>query len=159
MLVARSVVIHSREEGGFNMVAIALKVNALLVEWFRRFRTTPNSWVSLMTFWFFDHFGADPVRVFSQPDGLPPFYASLLKAWKALNGSATSQGLVVRSLDGSPDLLIDSSSCKASICWVLPLILAGLIVLINLGSPLATLTGLPHGNPYLLCPWIGKPLI
>ena len=125
-LVARNVVIHSREQGGFNMVAIALKVNALLVQWIRRYRTAPNSWVSLMTFWFFDRFGADPVHVFSQPDVfspdcLPPFYAALLRAWRALNGTATPQGLVTRSSDGSPDLPIFSSTCKS--CYLLGLAL------------------------------------
>ena len=35
--------------------------------------------------------------VFS-PAGLPPFYAAVLNAWKALNGSASPNGLVVRSL-------------------------------------------------------------
>ena len=35
-LVARKVVIHPHDVGGFNMVSIALKVNALLVQWIRR---------------------------------------------------------------------------------------------------------------------------
>jgi len=59
-LVARNVVIHDRSKGGFNMVSIALKVNALLVQWIRPYLCSPNSWVSLMTFWFFDRFGIDP---------------------------------------------------------------------------------------------------
>jgi len=92
-LVACNVVIHDRCKGGFNMVSIALKVNALLVQWICCYLCSPNSWVSLMTFWFFDHFGIDPMSVFSaplafSPAGLPPFYAAMLNAWKVLNGSA-----------------------------------------------------------------------
>lgn len=123
-LVARNVVVHSRDAGGFNMVSIPFKVNALLVQWIRRYRLAPNSWVSLMTFWFFDRFGADPFEVLSRPlafppDRLPPFYAALLKAWIALNGSVSSGGLVVRSLADNNALPVSSFTCKS--CYQLSL--------------------------------------
>ena len=66
-LVARKVVIHPHDVGGFNMASIALKVNAILVQWIRRYQCSPSSWVSLMTFWFFDRFGIDPMSAFSAP--------------------------------------------------------------------------------------------
>ena len=49
-LVARNVVIHSRFNGGFNVVSTKFKVNALLLQWVRRYLSSPNVWVSLMTF-------------------------------------------------------------------------------------------------------------
>lgn len=59
-LVARKVVVQPREFGGFNVVSIRHKVDALLVQWVRRFSTSPNMWVALLTFWFFDRFGVGP---------------------------------------------------------------------------------------------------
>jgi len=117
-LVARNVVIHDRSKGGFNMVSIALKVNALLVQWICRYLCSPNSWVSLMTFCFFDRFSIDPMSVFLAPSafspaGLPLFYAAMLNAWKTLNGSASPNGLVVRSLIENVDLPASSFSCKS----------------------------------------------
>lgn len=57
------------------------------------------------------------LRFFSRPfdfnpDVLPPFYVALLKAWRALWGSASMSGLVVASTSASP-LPIDAVSCKA----------------------------------------------
>ena len=106
------------------MVSILFNVNALLVQWTRRYRSAPNSWVSLMTFWFFDRFGVDPFTVFSQPlafspVGLPPFYAALLQAWKALNGSITPNGFAVCSFADNVSLLVSSFSCK--LCYQLGL--------------------------------------
>ena len=80
-LVARNVVIHSCFNGGFNVLSTKFKVNALLVQWVRRYLSSPNAWVSLMIFWFFDRFGVGPMEVFSDPFGfspslLPPFYGA-----------------------------------------------------------------------------------
>ena len=125
-LLARIVVIYDRIKGGFNMVSITLQVNALLGQWIRCYLCSPNSWVSLMTFWFFDRFGVDPMGVFSAPlsfpsAGLPPFYAAMLNSWKALKGSSSSNGLVVRSLGDSLELLASSFSCK--LCYQLCLLI------------------------------------
>ena len=84
-LVARDIVINNRSKDGFYMVSIALEVNALLVQWIRRYLYSQNSWVSLITFWVFDRFGIDPMGVFSvslafSPTGLPPFYACVVNA-------------------------------------------------------------------------------
>lgn len=48
---------------------------------------SPNAWISLLTYWFFDRFGVSPLEVFSSPfdfdpSCLPPFYCSLLLAWR-----------------------------------------------------------------------------
>ena len=117
-LVARNVVIHSRFDGGFDVVSTKFKVNALLIQWVRRFLSAPNVWVSLMTFWFFDRFGVGPMEVFSDPFSfssglLPPFYASLLKAWCDSGGSISNGQLTIGSLSSTP-LAASSLSCKSS---------------------------------------------
>ena len=53
--------------------------------------------------------------------GLPPFYAALLDAWKALDGSTSQNGLVVRSLAHNVDLLALSFTCKT--CYQLGLLI------------------------------------
>jgi len=115
-LVARKVVVQPQEFGGFNIVFIRHKVDALLVQWVCRFSTSPNTWVALLTFWFFDRFGVGPLQVFSSPvsysaDLLPPFYACLLRAWRALGGSSSPSGLALSSGSGSAP--VSSVSCKS----------------------------------------------
>ena len=61
--VNRKVVVQPKDCGGFSVVSIELKVQALLVQWFRRFVISPNSWVSLLTDCCFDRFGVDPCGV------------------------------------------------------------------------------------------------
>ena len=65
--VSRKVVNQPKDRGGFGVVSIELKVQALLVQWFRRFVNSPNSWVSLLSFWCFDRFGMEPSDVISSP--------------------------------------------------------------------------------------------
>ena len=91
-LVSRSVVVQPSLFGGFLVVDVKLKVWALLVQWVRRFTSSSSGWVSFMSFWFNFHFGASPLDVFSRPYSydprvLPPFYRSLLLAWRGLDGS------------------------------------------------------------------------
>ena len=62
-------------------------------------------------------FNAPPLEVFSRPfdfspDVLPPFYAALLNAWRALHGSSSVSGLVVDSTSSSP-LSVELMSCKS----------------------------------------------
>ena len=117
-LVARNVVKHPCSDGGFNVVGTRFKVYALLVQWVRRYLSSPNVWVSLMTFWFFDRFGVGPMEVFSDPfsfppNRLPPFYAALLKAWRDCGGSVTNGQLTIGSLSSAP-LAASSFTCKSS---------------------------------------------
>ena len=74
---------------------------ALLGQWVRRFASSSAGWSSLMSFWFVSSFGVLPSVVFSRPfcfdpRVLPPFYSSLLLAWRGLNGSfATARNSLV----------------------------------------------------------------
>ena len=116
-LVARNVLFHSRDLGGFSVVSAHFKVQSLLVQWIKRFASSPSGWVDLMSFWFHFYFDTSSLEVFSRPfdfspDVLPPFYATLLKAWRTLRGSVSTSGLVVASTSASP-LPIDSVSCKS----------------------------------------------
>ena len=115
-LVARNVVFQSRENGGFYVVSTELKIQSLLVQWIKRFASSPCGWVDFMTYWFLLKFGVTPLEVFSRPfdfdpDILPPFYCALLKAWRAIGGSGSASGLVVASSSGRP-VPIDSVTCK-----------------------------------------------
>ena len=77
--VSRKVVVQPRDRGGFAVVSIEHKVHALLFHWIKRYVVSPNSWVSLLTFWCLDRFGVDPSDILSSPFLFyPPFYASLL---------------------------------------------------------------------------------
>ena len=91
-LVSCSVVVQPSLFGGFSVVDVKLKVWALLGQWVRRLASSSSGWVSFMSFWFNFHFGASPLTVFSWPYSydprvLPPFYRSLLLAWRGLDGS------------------------------------------------------------------------
>ena len=91
-LVARRVVVQHFSLGGFNVVDFQLKVSALHVQWVRCFVVSPSSWVSFMVFWFSSVLNAPPHVVFCSPSAspisrLPPFYVSLLSAWRACKGS------------------------------------------------------------------------
>lgn len=119
-LVARNVVFKSKVNGGFSVVSTELKVQSLLVQWIKRFASSPSGWVDLMTYWFLLRFNTPPLEVFSRPfdfdpDILPPFYCALLKAWRAI-GSGSPTGLVVAASSGH-SLSIDSCTCKC--CYVL----------------------------------------
>ena len=101
-LVARRVVVQPFCLGGFSVVDFHCKVSALHVQWVRRFVSSPSSWVSFMVFWFSSVLAAPPHAVFSSPndfavDFLPPFYRSLLLAWRACKGSFQASTLGVGS--------------------------------------------------------------
>ena len=108
-LVSRSVVVQSPLFGGFAVVDIKLKVWSLLGQWVKRFASSPSGWALSMSFWFADIFNETPTEVFSRPFSfspslLPPFYKSLLLAWRGLDGSFS----VSRD-----SLVFGSSSCHA----------------------------------------------
>ena len=91
-LVSRSVVIQPSLLGGFSVVDIKFKVWSLLSQWVKRFASSPSGWVPFMSFWFRSCLDASPLEVFSRPFSyapslLPPFYKSLLIAWRGLDGS------------------------------------------------------------------------
>ena len=65
--VSQKVVVQPRDCGGFAVVAIDLKVQALLIQWVKCFAASPSAWVSLLTYWCFDRFGVDPTTLLSTP--------------------------------------------------------------------------------------------
>ena len=81
-LVSRSVVIQPKAAVGFSVVSVKFKNFSLLVQWVRRFSTSPAGWVSLLTFWLFDRFGLTPPQVFSNPSS---FCVSLLPLFMHLS--------------------------------------------------------------------------
>ena len=109
-LVSRSSVSLSPLFGGFSVVHVKFKVWSLLGQWVKRFASSSACWISFLTFWCRVHFNASPLEVFSNPfsfspRALPPFYHSLLLAWRNLGGSFSSS---------RNSLVYGSSSCHAS---------------------------------------------
>ena len=49
-LVARAVVYQPTDHGGFSVVNVDFKASAFLVQWVKRFVSSPNSWVSSVQF-------------------------------------------------------------------------------------------------------------
>lgn len=115
-LVSRSSVSLSPLFGGFSVVNVKFKVWSLLGQWVKRFAPSSAGWISFLTYWFRYHFSASPLEVSSRPFAfnprvLPPFYSSLLLAWRSLDGSFSSS---------RNSLSYGSSSCHAcsSICYL-----------------------------------------
>ena len=121
-LVARRVVVQPSCLGGFSVVDFQCKVMALHVQWVRRLVSSPSSWVSFMVFWFSSRLAAPPHLVFSaplcfSPDSLPPFYRSLLTAWRACKGSLTASSLGIGSgIDFCP---VSAMSTKSAYLFLL----------------------------------------
>ena len=55
-LVAREVVTQPPTAGGFSVVDIKLNVSLLLVQWIRRYASSPSGWVTIFSFWFSNQF-------------------------------------------------------------------------------------------------------
>ena len=86
------VVVQPPSVGGFSVVNVKLKVSSLLSQWVRRFAVNRSGWTLLLTYWCLSCFGAFLSVVLARPDSfnhsvLPPFYSSLLLAWRSLDGS------------------------------------------------------------------------
>lgn len=117
-LVARNVLFHPYDLGGFSVVSVQLKVHSLLAQWVRRLSVSPNGWVYLLTYWLLDRLNVSPFVAFSRPvdfpfGRLPPFYFSLFQAWEALKGSAMSSTLVIgEGVSGGPFSVV-SMTCKS----------------------------------------------
>ena len=117
-LVARKVLIHPKESGGFSVVSIDFKVAALLIQWVHRLVVCPDGWVYLLTYWLLDRHGVPSFAFFSDPSSFPnapfpPFYSDLFQAWCAVKGGASPSGLTLGSL-GSNACPVDSISCKSA---------------------------------------------
>ena len=124
--VARSVVMQHPSVGGFSVVDVKLKVHALLVQWVKCFVLSTSSWSVFLSFRFWSLFNSTPYEVFSRPFafspiGLPPFYWSLLLAWRAVDGSfsASRSALVMASSDPHLSSLASSMSTKSAYLYLL----------------------------------------
>ena len=88
-------VIQSRSCGGFGIAAAHLKSQALLLQWVKRFWAASYGWRLFLVYWTQSVFRASPAEVLASPfcfhiKRLPPFYAALLDAWRAVNGHASA---------------------------------------------------------------------
>ena len=77
---------------GFSVVDIKSKVFFLLVQWVRRFSSSPSGWISFFSYWCSVLLGKPASDVFACPsafstNSFPPFYRDLLVAWKEVDGS------------------------------------------------------------------------
>ena len=116
-LVSREVIVQKHERGGLALVAIEKNVQALMVQWVKRFKCSPSGWVSLLTFWCFDRFGVPPHSVFTSPsyfrlEALPPFYQSMFNAWRLSGGLVTLSGLAVGSFLSTEPVPVESISTE-----------------------------------------------
>ena len=119
-LVTRKLLFHSRDLGGFSVVSISFNVHLLLVQWFQRMTVNLGAWVSLLTYWCFDHYGLLPETMLSKSaifafDILPPFFHACFVAWAALGGGSSSAGDLTISSGASggplPVASLSSKSC------------------------------------------------
>ena len=122
-LVSRSVVVQPTCLGGFSVVDVKLKVWSLIVQWIRRFVSSPSSWVFFMAYWFNLHFSASCIDVLSRPfsfnpRALPPFYRSLLLAWRSADGGfSSSRSSLVMALS-SPHFFTLAAGMTAKSCYL-----------------------------------------
>ena len=121
--VARTVVVQSPLFGGFSVVDVKLKVWSLLAQRVKRFASSRSGWVPFMSFWFQEYLGATPVDVFSAPYSfrlvsLPPFYKSLVLAWREVGGAFTaSQSSFIFGSD-VPHFCVPVSSMSTKSCYL-----------------------------------------
>ena len=122
-LVSRSVIVQSPFFGGFSVVDVKLKVWSLLAQWVKRFASSRSGWVSFMSFWVDLCLSATPDDVFTAPFSfrlvdLPPFYKSLVTAWREVGGafSASRSSLVFGSSD--PLFCVPVSSMTTKSCYL-----------------------------------------
>ena len=104
-------------------MAFRLKVCSLLVQWIRRFASSPSSWVSFFSYWCWYYFDVSALEVLSSPSdfyakALPPFYSVVLSAWREIEGSYCERrsSLVMASL--SPHHFVVASSMSANSCYL-----------------------------------------
>ena len=126
-LLSYAVVVQPPSLGGFSVVNVKLKVSSLLSQWVRRFAVSPSCWTLLMTYWFLSCLGTSPtVVVLARPHSfnhsvLPPFYSSLLLAWRSLDGSFDDRlsPLVFASRDPHARRVVADLSSKIAYLFLL----------------------------------------
>ena len=120
-LVARSCVVQPSLFGGFSVIDVKLKVQSLVVQWIKRFASSPACWTTFMEYWFRSRLNLSPLEVLTDPYGvtvrdLPLFYQSLILAWRAVDGSysAARSSLIM----ASGHSLVPASCMSAKSCYV-----------------------------------------
>ena len=85
-----------------------------------------SSWSAFVRLWFHSVFNSSPVEVFSRPfpfspRALPPFYQSLLLAWRGVDGSFSRSraALVMASSDPHLFALASSMTAKSAYLYLL----------------------------------------
>ena len=118
-LVAREVVTQPPTAGGFSVVDKKLQVSSLLVQWIRRYASSPSGWVTIFSFCFSNQFHATIDAVLANPWAyysglLPPFYHALLSAWREVEGSYSQRcsSFVVGSLSPYHCCSVTEASAK-----------------------------------------------
>ena len=122
-LVSRATVVQPHLFGGFSVVNVKFKVFSLLGQWVKRFASSPSGWSSFMSFWFLSSFGVPLATVLSRPfsfdpGALPPFYSSLLFAWRHLNGSFSSSLNSLAVGVGSPLVCTPVAGVSTKSCYL-----------------------------------------
>ena len=119
-LVFRSCVIQHCLFGGFSVINVKLKVFSLVPQWIKCYASSPASWTFFLTYWFRTRLNLSPLEVFSDPYsvvvcGLPPFYQSLVLAWRAVDGSycTARSSLVMASCHAFSVSSMTAKSCYA----------------------------------------------
>ena len=122
-LVSHAVVVQSPLFGGFSLVGVKLKVWSLLAQWVKRFASSRSGWVSFISFWFDLSFNASPLDVFSsplsfRPGDLPPFYKSLVLAWRELGGAFFTSRSFLAFGSADPHFCVPVCSMTTKSCYL-----------------------------------------
>ncbi len=108
--MARTSVTQSLCLGGLGVVDVARKVSSLRAVWFRRCLTIdPHLWTVFLEYYVYAIFQC-PLSALLERDSiaayrikrLPPFYASLIRAWVSLRGRKDNGVWVIPRLSGDP---------------------------------------------------------
>ena len=123
-LVARAMVIQSRSCGGFGIVATHLKSQALLLQWIKRFWAASYGWRLFLVYWTQSVSRASPGELLASPFSfnlkrLPPFYAAVLDAWRAVDGHAYAD--LCHLFIGGPTAEVPVSNIPCKSCYDLVL--------------------------------------
>jgi len=117
-LVRRDVVVQKKDSGGFSVVSVKFKVQALLEQWIKRSQEYQGGWISLLPYWLFDHFAIYLPTILESPSLfslalLPPFYGAVFDAWTSPRGSCDpSSGAPTYSGGSNSRILLFRITCK-----------------------------------------------
>ena len=119
-LVARNVMFRPKSEGGYAVVNPLWKVQALHIQWLRRFFSYPNHWCDIFSFFCRRYLGGSVVEILSTPgfyvfEDLPPIFASILESWALVGGSVVNGEASLPPLQGN--LRTPVITCTTKLCY------------------------------------------